>query len=108
MNTRIAAIAAACSLAFTTSALAQAPAPAPAPTAASAAPAAPPAWKQGMGDKYKDSKLAPNPGKNTETPVSDGALSGVFAARRYASLRKQKLQLPQCLYVLIDQNRVPI
>ncbi len=76
MNIRIAALAAACSLAFATNASAQAPAkpaaaPAPAPAAAGAAPAAPPAWKQGMGDKYKDSKLAPNPGRNTETPVSE-------------------------------------
>ena len=33
--------------------------------------AAPPAWQQGMGDKFKDSKLAPNAGRNTETPASD-------------------------------------
>ena len=58
-NTRMAAIAAACTLAFSASALAQAPA------------APPPAWKQGMSDKMKDSKLAPNAGKNTETPASE-------------------------------------
>ncbi len=57
MNLKIAAIAATCSLAFSSVAFSQA--------------AAPPAWKQGMGDKYKDSTLAPNPGKNTETPVSE-------------------------------------
>ncbi|HVE50408.1 MAG TPA: PQQ-dependent sugar dehydrogenase [Casimicrobiaceae bacterium] len=34
-------------------------------------PAPPPAWKQGMGDKYKDSKLAPHAGKMTETPVGE-------------------------------------
>jgi glucose/arabinose dehydrogenase len=34
-------------------------------------PAPPPAWKQGMSDKYKDSKLAPHPGKMTETPASE-------------------------------------
>ena len=34
-------------------------------------PAPPPAWKQGMSEKYKDSKLAPHPGKMTETPASE-------------------------------------
>jgi glucose/arabinose dehydrogenase len=34
-------------------------------------PAPPPAWKQGMSDKYKDSKLAPHAGKMTETPASE-------------------------------------
>ncbi|MFM9980381.1 MAG: PQQ-dependent sugar dehydrogenase [Burkholderiales bacterium] len=58
-NTRMAAIAAACTLAFSASALAQAPA------------APPPAWKQGISDKFKDSPLAPNAGKNTETAASD-------------------------------------
>jgi glucose/arabinose dehydrogenase len=33
--------------------------------------APPPAWKQGMSDKYKDSKLAPHAGKMTETPPGD-------------------------------------
>lgn len=33
--------------------------------------AAPPVWKQGMPEKYKDSKLAPHPGKMTETPASE-------------------------------------
>ena len=32
---------------------------------------APPAWKQGMPEKHKDSKLAPHPGKMTETPASE-------------------------------------
>jgi glucose/arabinose dehydrogenase len=78
MNKKLTAAAAACSFAFAASAFAQAPKPAAAPAAtpapaapAAAAPAAPPAWKQGMGDKYKDSTLAPNPGKNTETPASE-------------------------------------
>ncbi len=60
MNTRMAAIAAACSLAFSSALFAQA-----------AAPTTPQAWQQGMGEKFKDSKLAPNPGKNTETPVTE-------------------------------------
>ena len=34
-------------------------------------PAPPPAWKQGMADKYKDSTLAPHAGKMTETPAGD-------------------------------------
>jgi len=34
-------------------------------------PAPPPAWKQGMPAKMKDSKLAPHAGKMTETPASD-------------------------------------
>jgi glucose/arabinose dehydrogenase len=34
-------------------------------------PAPAPAWKQGMSEKYKDSKLAPHPGKMTETPASE-------------------------------------
>src|SRR5688572_20707621 len=34
-------------------------------------PAPPPAWKQGMSDKYKDSKLAPHAGKMTETPAGE-------------------------------------
>ena len=34
-------------------------------------PAPPPAWKQGISDKYKDSKLAPHPGKMTETLPSE-------------------------------------
>jgi glucose/arabinose dehydrogenase len=59
MNNKFAATAAACSMAFAASAFAQAPA------------AAPPMWKQGMPDKMKDSKLAPNPGKNTETPAGE-------------------------------------
>ena len=74
MNWKLTAIAAACSFAFAASAFAQAPAkPAAAPAAASqpAPSAAPPAWKQGMGDKYKDSTLAPNAGKNTETAAAD-------------------------------------
>jgi len=29
------------------------------------------AWKQGMPESMKDSKLAPHPGKNTETPASE-------------------------------------
>ena len=38
---------------------------------ATAAFAQAPAWKQGMPEKMKDSKLAPHPGKLTETPASD-------------------------------------
>ena len=34
-------------------------------------PAPPPIWKQGQPEKMKDSKLAPNPGKMTETPASE-------------------------------------
>ena len=34
-------------------------------------PAPPPAWKQGMPAKMKDSKLAPHAGKMTETPASE-------------------------------------
>jgi len=34
-------------------------------------PAPPPAWQQGKGAAHADSKLAPNPGKNTETPPSE-------------------------------------
>ena len=34
-------------------------------------PAPPPAWKQGMSEKYKDSTLAPHAGKMTETPASE-------------------------------------
>jgi glucose/arabinose dehydrogenase len=34
-------------------------------------PAPPPAWKQGMSDKYKDSKLAPHAGKMTETSATE-------------------------------------
>ena len=34
-------------------------------------PAPPPAWKQGMPDKMKDSKLAPHAGKMTETPAAE-------------------------------------
>jgi glucose/arabinose dehydrogenase len=34
-------------------------------------PAPPPAWKQGQPESMKDSKLAPHPGKNTETPASE-------------------------------------
>ena len=76
MNIKIAATAAACTLAFSSAPFSQAPAkpaaaPASAAAPAAAAAAAPPAWKQGMGDKYKDSTLAPNAAKNTETPVSE-------------------------------------
>jgi glucose/arabinose dehydrogenase len=31
----------------------------------------PPAWQQGKSDQHKDSKLAPHPGKMTETPASE-------------------------------------
>jgi glucose/arabinose dehydrogenase len=34
-------------------------------------PAPPPAWHQGKGGAYADSKLAPNPGKNTETAPNE-------------------------------------
>jgi len=34
-------------------------------------PAPPPAWKQGISDKYSNSKLAPHAGKMTETPASE-------------------------------------
>ena len=34
-----------------------------------------PAWKQGMPEKMKDSKLAPHPGKMTETPASEIPIS---------------------------------
>ena len=34
-------------------------------------PAPPPAWKQGISEKYKDSKLAPHAGKMTETQASE-------------------------------------
>ena len=34
-------------------------------------PAPPPAWKQGQPESMKDSKLAPNPGKMTETAASE-------------------------------------
>lgn len=64
MNTKLAAAAAACAFAFAASSFAQ---QAPAPSA-------PPIWKQGMPAKLKDSTLAPNPGKNTETPASEVAM----------------------------------
>jgi glucose/arabinose dehydrogenase len=38
---------------------------------ATAALAQAPAWKQGMPEKMKDSKLAPHPGKLTETPAAE-------------------------------------
>jgi glucose/arabinose dehydrogenase len=41
------------------------------PAIAQDKPAPPPAWKQGMPAKMKDSKLAPHAGKMTETPASD-------------------------------------
>ena len=34
-------------------------------------PASPPIWKQGQPESMKDSKLAPNPGKMTETAASE-------------------------------------
>src|SRR5688572_27733176 len=34
-------------------------------------PAPPPAWQQGKSGQYKESKLAPHPGKMTETPASE-------------------------------------
>ncbi len=69
MNIKIAALSAACTFAFSTAVLAQQPAAAPAKP-----PAPPPAWQQGKTDKFKDSKLAPNAGKNTETPASEIAM----------------------------------
>jgi hypothetical protein len=41
------------------------------PALAQDKPATPPAWKQGMPAKMKDSKLAPHAGKMTETSASD-------------------------------------
>ena len=41
------------------------------PALAQDKPAPPPAWKQGMPAKMKDSKLAPHAGRMTETPASD-------------------------------------
>ncbi|MEO8202777.1 MAG: PQQ-dependent sugar dehydrogenase [Betaproteobacteria bacterium] len=75
MNIPIAAIAAACSLAFASAAIAQG--------AAAPAASAPPIWKQGMGGKFKDSTLAPNPGKNTETPVSEIPLDKLKVPRGF-------------------------
>jgi glucose/arabinose dehydrogenase len=46
-----------------------------APALAQDKPAPPPAWKQGMPDKMKDSKLAPHAGKMTETPAGDIPIS---------------------------------
>jgi len=53
-------------------------------------PAPPPAWKQGMPDKMKDSKLAPHAGKMTETPageipISKAKLPKGFKAEVWAS-----------------------
>jgi glucose/arabinose dehydrogenase len=42
-------------------------------------PAPPPAWKQGMPAKMKDSKLAPHAGKMTETPAGDIPVSKLKA-----------------------------
>jgi len=42
-----------------------------APALAQDKPKPPPIWKQGMPEKMKDSKLAPHPGKMTETPPSE-------------------------------------
>jgi glucose/arabinose dehydrogenase len=62
VNIGLAALAAAWFFAFSSTVFAQQPA------------AAPPAWQQGKGDKFKDSKLAPNAGKNTETPAGEIAM----------------------------------
>ena len=64
---------AACQSATTTSSKPATPAPAtPAAPAAAAAPAAPaPAWQQGRSADQATSKLAPHPGRNTVTPVSE-------------------------------------
>lgn len=42
-------------------------------------PAPAPAWKQGISEKYKDSKLAPHAGKMTETPAGDIPVSKLKA-----------------------------
>jgi len=42
-----------------------------------------PAWKQGMPEKMKDSKLAPHAGKMTETPASDIPVSKLKAPRGF-------------------------
>jgi glucose/arabinose dehydrogenase len=46
-------------------------------------PAAPPAWKQGMPDKMKDSKLAPHAGKMTETPAAEIPVSKLKVPRGF-------------------------
>jgi glucose/arabinose dehydrogenase len=46
-------------------------------------PAPPPAWKQGMSEKHKDSKLAPHPGKMTETPASEIPVAKLKAPRGF-------------------------
>ena len=46
-------------------------------------PAPAPAWKQGISEKYKDSKLAPHAGKMTETPASDIPLSKLKAPKGF-------------------------
>ena len=53
-------------------------------------PKPPPAWKQGMPDKMKDSKLAPHAGRMTETPASEIPVSKLklpkgFKAELWAS-----------------------
>ena len=45
--------------------------------------APPPAWKQGMSEKNKDSKLAPHPGKMTETPPGEIPVSKLKAPRGF-------------------------
>ena len=46
-------------------------------------PAPPPAWKQGMPEKMKDSKLAPHAGKMTETPPGDIPVSRLKAPKGF-------------------------
>jgi glucose/arabinose dehydrogenase len=46
-------------------------------------PAPPPAWKQGMPEKMKDSKLAPHAGKMTETPPGDVPVSKLKAPKGF-------------------------
>jgi len=60
------------------------------PAQAQDKPAPPPAWKQGMPEKMKDSKLAPHAGRMTETPAAEIPISKVklpkgFKAELWAS-----------------------
>ncbi len=46
-------------------------------------PKPPPIWKQGQPEKMKDSKLAPLPGRMTETPASEIPIAKLMFPKEY-------------------------
>src|SRR5258706_12689933 len=70
-------------------------------------PAPPPAWHQGKTPAMVDSKLAPNPGKNTETPASEIPISKLKLPKGFkAEVRATGLVGARAMTMNDDQSKM--